>query len=348
MRRLKTLIKENPMLSRYGQMYYELLCRSTLKEKMSIYSVDKNKRIYSHLTNLPKIIRPFLNLKYSMDISNSHPLLFNIVLFTTYRINSSIAIDISTHLSSLSFSIHYDSRFDYHDYLNDMINRKIRMPRDVLKYIALTSSGKLWDYMLSIIENEDKNILRSDIKTALFAEAFYSNTNNLSSKEYAPIFKQEFPFVYSIITKIRQDYEEGALPNILMHQESKMIMHILHELYERNYMAVNIHDEIIIPDLPANENLTKEEVSEIIQDVYADKGLFPTTKLTEYNTDSLHNFIEEKEKEYTLISDRLKELREAQSKDDTVAKHTLEKLSDGSHILCLADDKKTVILHKKD
>lgn len=60
------------------------------KKNLKIISIDNNDRIYHYFTNLPKSLKQFFNIKYQLDISNSHPLLFSKYLIYYYSINKSI------------------------------------------------------------------------------------------------------------------------------------------------------------------------------------------------------------------------------------------------------------------
>lgn len=345
------IISQHPLLSKLARLYYEQKSRAISTETCEITSVDDNGRIYSPLTNLPKLIKPFLKVKHTLDISNSHPLLFCLCIFSSYRIESSLAKDISICLSTpspLLSPLHYDIGFDYNSFVYKQLKKTFPIPRDALKYIHLTSTGQLWNYMLNCIQNEDKTILRSDIKKALFAEVFYSTNPTMNGKSYAPIFEREFPTVYRLINKIRREYPKGALPNILMKQESKLITAVLTELYDRGCLGVNIHDEIVVLDVSKNKQCTVEEVTAIIEEVYLQHGLHPTCKVQQYSPEYVEQYIDEKLAEYSKIRAKFAEIKQKADNGDKKAQDIMRQLAQGSLELCYSDDKTEIIIHIRD
>lgn len=344
------IISQHPLLSKLARLYYEQKSRAISAETCEITSVDDNGRIYSPLTNLPKSIKPFLNIKLTLDISNSHPLLFSSCIFNSYNIKSSLAKDISKLLSTpspLLPPLHYDIGFDYNSFVYRQLKKTFPIPRDALKYIYLTATGQLWNYMLDKIPNDNKTILRRDVKTALFAEVFYSANSTMNGKSYAPIFEREFPTVYRLINGMRREYPKGTLPNMLMKRESKLITSVLTELYDRGYLAVNIHDEIIVLDVNQNKQCTVEEVTAIIEEVYLQHGLHPTCKVQQYSPEYVKKYVEEKLNEYSKISAQYAEIKQQAENGDTKAQDIMRQLSQGNIELCYSDDKTQIITHNR-
>lgn len=67
--------------------YYTDCIKSFDENKLKIYSVDNQNRIYHYLSSLPKKLKPLFNIKFQLDIANSHPLLFSKYLINTYKID---------------------------------------------------------------------------------------------------------------------------------------------------------------------------------------------------------------------------------------------------------------------
>ena len=60
--------------------YYISRIEKFEEEELEISKIDDDGRIYHYLTNFPKNLKKFLNIKYQLDIANSHPLLFSLFL----------------------------------------------------------------------------------------------------------------------------------------------------------------------------------------------------------------------------------------------------------------------------
>ncbi len=76
--------------------YYSACVNEFNAEKMGIYNIDEQGRIYHFLTSLPKELRQYYNIKYELDVANSHPLLINYNLTNYYNINNNILSLVST------------------------------------------------------------------------------------------------------------------------------------------------------------------------------------------------------------------------------------------------------------
>lgn len=63
---------------------------------------DKNNRLYSVASGMPRELRPFLNIKFSCDIHNSHPLLFGLVVMQKYGIGRELRGFVSKAVDEIS------------------------------------------------------------------------------------------------------------------------------------------------------------------------------------------------------------------------------------------------------
>ena len=83
------------------ELYYNYLTEELGRKKKVIQKIDGSGRMYHVLTNMKKELRQYLNIDFSLDCKNSHPLLINyflfrnknISLYSSYTISNSI-IDI--------------------------------------------------------------------------------------------------------------------------------------------------------------------------------------------------------------------------------------------------------------
>ena len=86
-----------------------------------IHSIDDNNRIYHYMTNLPRDLKCFFNIKYQCDIRNSHPLLFNLFLIDKYNISD----DIIRYLLQIDGNI----TNEYKEYKCEIVRKGINMYR---------------------------------------------------------------------------------------------------------------------------------------------------------------------------------------------------------------------------
>lgn len=243
----KDQIKENPNT----EAYYEYI-RSTFEEKLKIYRIDDNHRIYHVLTSLKRELKPYLNIRYSVDCANSHPLLFNYFIFISKKININTAHSISevlSHQDSLvtlskdyshpysnaffvnnivkarlndagSDAIGLENHYNTENLYNILINNGIKkadidkFEPDELLYIWKTSCGIFWDDVLWV--HQDEGLSRSEIKQKMFAEVFYSKTTEDIWKRFCLEFKAQFPHVYDLILKWKEPLKTPELRTILL------------------------------------------------------------------------------------------------------------------------------------
>lgn len=139
-----------------------------------IITIDKNGRIYHYFTNCPSILKPYFNFKFSLDISNSHPLLLSKLLFSYYKINNKIPNILYNYNINNITSLYNNDNNNNHNNKNNNIyhdppnlykllkNNGLEryeyngIPNDVLYYIMLVEKGLFWEKMMSLIEGKNR------------------------------------------------------------------------------------------------------------------------------------------------------------------------------------------------
>lgn len=170
-------------------------------------------RVHTNITNLKKEFRTCLSLEKSkeklveIDICNSQPLLFNYFLLKEYE------------------------------------NKPI--PEDVLEYIELTSTGKLYDKI-----SEEKGFnpeQRNEFKKSFFKEIFYCDTKMNQIYDMSSWFNVRFPNVYYLVIKLkRNDYKKLAIA--MQKLEAKVMIDGVATKYfeqEPDGFILTVHDSII-------------------------------------------------------------------------------------------------------
>lgn len=269
--------------SDYQRGYYFLRIHNFIDYKEQIHSVDKNNRIYHYMTNLPKDLKKFFNIKFQMDISNSHPLLYSSFLISHYNIDIKLLSILDTISIEDNADIDYSSN-SYIHYESKELRKQLKIrelhvdiPSDVLVYIYLTMKGMFWDYFMRIYPD----INRGEIKANLFKEIFYSYSTRINKKKcpYGSKFVELYPHVWSVLRMEKKKKNEELLPNRMMRLESSLFYEILSRCYMKGWMIINIHDAVVVLNVEENESCIPDKVKNIIKEVYHEKGLFPSVSV---------------------------------------------------------------------
>lgn len=306
-------IKNNPDT----EAYYDFV-RESFKNKLKIYRIDDNNRIYHILTSLKRELKQYINIRFSIDCSNSHPLLFNYFIFRYKKISIQSSYTISTTLSNIvpSFlqndsptNTHYDIQ-KLRNVLIDSGLRKSEISRfkdDELLYMWKTTIGTFWDDILA--NHQDEDLDRAELKKKMFGEVFYSRTPKKWWKRFANEFGKQYPNVYELILKwqhprshpelaailLRRNRalelnghiftfgdDDTTLPNIMMELESVIFRNILKTLYSKRICSVHIHDAIVVPETKSTEKVEAEKVEDVMREAYKSFGLHPSFKVEKY------------------------------------------------------------------
>ena len=268
-------IKRKKYLNDKSKDYYLGKIESFQYDNKMIHSIDANNRIYHYMTNLPRDLKCFFNIKYQCDISNSHPLLFNLFLIDKYNISNDI-IDYLLQIDGDIIDNHYLGKQLHKTLKNNNIEFDIKsIPNDVLKYIYSTSKGLFWDGFLDLFEDME----RSEIKQKMFCEVFYSKKSKSTRfKPFAKIFKEHYPNVWRVIKELKAE-DADKLPNDMMAHESRLFHQILTECYQRNWKVISIHDAIIVLDDESNNHFDLDELIGIMTNVYSSNRLHSTISI---------------------------------------------------------------------
>ena len=340
--------------------YYSILDRYEDQEDRRITSVDKNKRIYSLLTATPRLMKYFLNISFSADIHNSHPLLFNKILSEYYGISFELldkVYGLIDNRRSEVLDVLYNRPHYVRQYLlkvlnisNDSDNVFYKVPKDVWEYVIITSLGLFWDVIIPRENNTYNELLRSDVKVLLFSEVFYSKTMTTRCKVFAKMFKKRFPNVYKVVEEQKKGLAKDkrtVLSNRMMALESELFQEVLTLLYNKRYKVVSIHDAVVVLDVPSNKTCTAELVKDVINKVYRKNGLHPDVSIDYYGEAHLKLFMEEEENLSVKAEEYKSALQNAANNGESEAKEILSDLDNGFREICY-DNEYHIIAHLVD
>jgi hypothetical protein len=179
---------------------------------------NTNGRLDTNLTNMASDLRPFIvgyeNMAY-LDLSNSQPVLFNILL--------------QKHLKKASK----------------------RLQNEIQRYYEITTNGTWYDWLIDLYkipytpgDNDSYNMARDKCKEIWMLIAY---SDNKTAKNFKNVFKHEFPLVYGIIEQIKKDnYNQFAIS--LQKIESKVFIdEICKGLVQEGIVPYTMHDGLLVP-----------------------------------------------------------------------------------------------------
>lgn len=304
----KDYLNRHKFMSAKSKEYFSYILEEYKKKDFKILSVDRNLRIYSILTQSPRIFKNFTNIKFTCDIHNSHPLLFNKIIIDKYNIDNNILHVLYNNINNIDNSLYSVGKQLRKLLINNNIQEcKIEnIPNDIWEYIYKTSKGVFWDDFTDL--NEFKRLLRSDIKVTLFREVFYSKTLTTKGKDFAKVFKKKYPSVYKLIKESKKN-DRTFLANQMMRIESDIFRSILTKLYAKKFRVLTIHDAVIVLDVKANTKCNPELVQSIIGKEYQRIGLFPNSSVDYYSTENVAKELQQEEQDLKLINELIENFR---------------------------------------
>lgn len=304
----KDYLNRHKFMSAKSKEYFSYILEEYKKKDFKILSVDRNLRIYTLLTQSPRIFKNFTNIKFTCDIHNSHPLLFNKIIIDKYNIDNNILHILYNNINNIDNSLYPVGKELRKLLINNNIQEcKIEnIPNDIWEYIYKTSKGVFWDDFTDL--NEFKRLLRSDIKVTLFREVFYSKTLTTKGKDFAKVFKKKYPSVYKLIKESKKN-DRTFLANQMMRIESDIFRSILTKLYAKKFRVLTIHDAVIVLDVKANTKCNPELVQSIIGKEYQRIGLFPNSSVDYYSTENVAKELQQEEQDLKLINELIENFR---------------------------------------
>lgn len=250
---------------------------------------DKYGRIHSNITNLKSEFRNFLTTAdgdslISIDIKNSQPffstLILNSSFWTGEKQDNSDLVTINDINSEIIAEIQQPPIYEP----LIMFTKSVEDNEDIRLYKELVLSGKFYEFLLEkLLSAGLKCSGRQESKDVMFNVLFQKNFMLKNSKP-ALIFKELFPTVFEIFSKIKK-YDHSVLAKLLQSIES----HIVIEGVVKNFWnehpdipVFTVHDSVIVP-------IQKWEQMEscLFNTIYSKTGSKPKVKCEELKPEAL-------------------------------------------------------------
>jgi hypothetical protein len=217
-----------------------------IHEKTFFFKVDSIAgRCHTNISNLSKDLRCFLRYEgkplINIDISNSQPFLFNILIqdfFKGKQPKTIFSYNNNTFSNFSKPSIYLISNY------NNNPPYLVTFP-DIVKYESLTSDGKFYEYLMKEAEINNEN--RQEFKKSFFGKVFFCQNQDHYTYSEAKLFRKLFPNVYKIILHYKkEDYKQLAI-NLQRAEANLMINKVCKRIaIERPEIFVStIHDSIL-------------------------------------------------------------------------------------------------------
>lgn len=214
-----------------------------------------NKRLDSNLTNMASDLRTFIvgyeNMSY-LDLSNSQPVLFNILL-KKYREGASgkVIIELDRYLKTTTDGLWYE---------------------ELIRVFDITKYGNP--------ETTSFDTARDTAKKTWMLLAYSKNTDLRGLKKR---FAEEYPFVSSVMTSIKKEkYEQFAITLQIIESEV-FIDKICRILVSEGIIPYTLHDGLLVPN--EFEKRTFDVMCEVLS---KEIGVVPQIKIENHKLEQLN------------------------------------------------------------
>lgn len=236
---------------------------------------DCNYRIDNNLTSLKSCLKKYIISDiplYQLDLKNSQPVLFNIILdIISKLINDNLDED------ETYYTLCYKNK-----YIKETISliyqwiKKDSKWVDILKkeiplYKENTSNGKWYNHLADIYNKHyHTDVFTRDISKSLWMALAYSGNYSEKYNKSKVAFEKEYKGIGKLLRKFKQK-EYNQLAIFLQQIESKIFIDgIAKKLCERGIVPFTIHDSIIV-----NENQLEETRDVMIEVLRQNLGFTP-------------------------------------------------------------------------
>jgi len=251
-----------------GQTRIYTVEKISQKRHVELTSIDSQGRLYHIGTQLQRDIKPYTNIRYTIDCKNSHPYLLTHPIIT-YIIKREISTDrrepTKTNMSQLIYYltrhvidnkgiyIHYEFSDTLCKILDDSgldkskiakaLRRLKSVKPDVWQYVYDAATGQVWDNFVDEFNEE-----RTTVKQKIFESVVYSYTKRRDKKKedenkWLRAFITRYPTVYDYILKIKRYIHRQCVDSGRVRQ---LKVPIKYQINEYNSVSINSKDEVLL------------------------------------------------------------------------------------------------------
>jgi hypothetical protein len=265
-------IKEFITSEQYFAIYDDLLCLSRGNTNKRFFGQNKtNNRVDTNFTSLKAYFKKYIisdEILYQLDLNNSQPVLFNIVLNLIDKIiNHEIDIkDITTTLCYGNTTLKHLLIQCSKGLMKDQ-KRVGLLKKEIEEYRYFTSNGKWYEHLVNVYNGyyETDYFDREKAKLMWMALAYSSNrSTNYYIVKLA--FQDKYPIISLILRAIKKN-KHAYLAIILQKIESHIfIEQISRNLIDNGIVPITIHDSVIVKksDLEKSEEIMNQVLLENI------------------------------------------------------------------------------------
>lgn len=331
--------------TQYGDNTHSALSRMytvrkiSQKQRLCLTAIDDNGRLYHIGTELQRDIKGYTNIKYSLDCKNSHPFLLSGVILK-YILSQHIDLHITDWTEIKIVTLLYNVtryllgnsgiylHYEFSDYLRKVLDnsslrkqeiakvlslaeRLTNVKPDVWLYIYDAASGRVWDNLVELLNEERITVKQEVFKSVVYSYAKRRNKKKEADDKWLKAFIDRYPTVYDIIVRIKkslhkQCVEQGQveefettktfkvvnytfevktkdkvlLPTLMMSLESRIFTEILRRLFNKRITCFGIHDAVAVIN---PKKMTVQDIQAIMMDVYKEYGMLPTLSVDFYD-----------------------------------------------------------------
>jgi len=244
--------KDQITTEQFIAIYDDILCFEKSNRNLRYFNRnDINDRVDNNLTSLKSYFKKFIISDidlYQLDLKNSQPVLFNIILDIIYRL---INEDLS--LEEVNLTLCYKNK-----YIKDtipLIYQRIKnepkwvdlLKKEIPEYKKHTCDG-LWYEHLADVYNEYINcnaIDRSKAKSLWMALAYSSNYSKNYNQSKIP-FENKYKGIGMILRKLKQKNYKDLSVGLQQIESFIFIDSIVPSLISEGIIPLTIHDAIIV------------------------------------------------------------------------------------------------------
>lgn len=253
----------------YVAIYDDILCLDKSNKNLRYFTRSNNNgRIDTNLTSLKSCLKKFIVSDvdlYQLDLKNSQPVLFNIVLDIIYKlINNDINIE------DIYLTLCYKNKYikDTVTLIYQWVKKDSKwvdiLKKEILLYRLHTSNGTWYEHIAEIYNNHySTNRFDRDMAKSLWMALAYSGNYSSKYNTSKIAFEKKYEGLGKLLRKFKQK-EYNQLAICLQHIESEIFINgIVKELCEVNITPYTIHDSVIIEESQLKQ--TKQVVTSVLK-----------------------------------------------------------------------------------